>query len=253
MRVAEELPWLVETLALRRLLPIPILRLFLRHPRWLVALAAAVGECNSQGAGAYDDRVRAEIRSDWREAILRAKGADCYGDDPAGLRSSLPAILASDPQLAFAWLQRRLSEPDLPAWVQENGAFARAARALGTAHRAQLLAGLQDSPITGDLVGYLVGNDPDLYRRLLARTELRAHHLRPLLGEPDEAWTELASAALEAGYAPEDVAEASGPPPPREAAAETLAAHPDPRLREVARHWQNMTPPSPSWIAERRR
>lgn len=241
MSVAEELPWLVETLALRRLLPVATLRLFLRHPCWQVALAAAVGECNMAGTGAFSDRVRDVVRADWWQAVLRAKSPDDEGVDLTGLGSWLQTILMSDPQLAFEWLDRRLGEPDLPGWFLSESAFAGAARALTLTRKEQLLARLPDIPIAGSLVGCLVGRDPELYRRLLARTELRAHHLMPLLGVPNESWTNLAVLALDAGYTPDAIARASGPSPNGEPAFTRLADHPDPRLQEVATLWFGMS------------
>lgn len=252
MRMAKELPWLVRTVAHRQALPIASLSRLLRHSRWQVALAAAVGECNVGGSGNYTDRVREEIRDDWRKAILGAKGADYDKEDVAGLGSWLPAILRSDPQLALDWLERRLSEPDLPGWFDENGAFARAAQALSRSQRAQLLAHLPDCPIAGPLVRCLVERDPELFTCLLARSELRAHHLGPLRGSPDEAWGVLASMALDAGYTAEDIAKATGPPT-RGEPAPTLADHPDLRLREVARCRLALAPRWTAWIGEHRR
>jgi hypothetical protein len=181
--------------------------------------------------------VRHEIRDDWWKDVLRARSADDDGENLQGFGSWLRTILVSDPQLAFEWLQRRLSEPDLPVRVLSDGAFAGAARALLREDKEQLLAQLPDLPLASSLVNCLVGRDPDLYRCLLARHDLRAHHLRPLLGVPDEAWANLALLALGAGYSPDDVARASGPSPHSEQAIAGLADHSDVRLREVAGLW----------------
>jgi len=235
--VAEEVPWLVETLALQRLLPVATLRLMLRHPHWQVALAAAVGECNSAGGGPYSNWVRDEIRDDWWKAVLRARSAEGDGENLQGFGSWLRTILMSDPQLAFEWLQRQLGEPDLPVRILSDGAFAGAARVLLREHKKQLLAKLPDLPLAGSLVNCLVGRDPDLYRCLLARHDLRAHHLTPLVGVPDEAWANLALLALDAGYSPDDVARACGPSPHSEPAIAGLADHSDVRLQEVAGLW----------------
>lgn len=253
--VAEEVPWLVETLALQRLLPVATLRLMLRHPHWQVALAAAVGECNSAGGGPYSDRVRDEIRDDWWRAVLRARSAEGDGENLQGFGSWLRTILMSDPQLAFEWLQRQLGGPDLPVRILSDGAFTGAARVLLRKHKEQLLAKLPNLPLAGSLVNYLVGRDPDLYRCLLARHDLRAHHLTPLVGVPDEAWANLALLALDAGYSPDDVARACGPSPHSEPAIAGLADHSDVRLQEVAGLWigrrSHRTPGAASAVARR--
>jgi hypothetical protein len=212
----------------------------LRHPRWEVALAAAIGECNTAGTGAYSDRVRDEIRADWWQAMLRARSAEDDGEDLRGLGAWVRTILLSDPQLAFEWLQRRLAEPDLPGSVSSEGAFAGAARTLLRQQKEQLLAQLPDHPVAASLVGYLVGRDRDLYRRLLARAELRAHHLTPLLGSPDESWTDLAVLALDAGYTPDAIVKASGLSPRGEPAFSRLVDHPDPRIQDIANLWFGM-------------
>lgn len=145
VRVVEELPWLGETLALRHLLPLANLRLLLRHPAHRVAFAAAIGECNAGGSGSYTERVREEIRADWRQAVLQANGSDFENAEMARLGSWLPAILGSDPLLAFDWLERRLAESDPPNGSVLDSALARAAQVLDSTQRARLLQGIRPS------------------------------------------------------------------------------------------------------------
>jgi hypothetical protein len=245
LRVADALPRIVETLAGRRLVPEPTLRRLLRHPSWKVALAAAAGEWNAIGAGPQSERVREDLRDDWRNAVLRAKSADYRdGAEDLGLEYMLREILRRDPPLALEWLERRLGEP--PPRLLDDSAFFTAVGALGREQKEQVLLRLQDSSIAGPLASHLVGRDLTLYRLLLGRRDLERHHLAPLFGVPDEGWAGLAVAALEACHSPEAVAEAAfhkhgwftlagqRPLGQWETAFEVLAAHPDPQLRGVA-------------------
>lgn len=55
----------------------------------------------------------------------------------------------------------------------------------------------------------LVGNNLDLYQHLIDRDVEDPLTLGPLIGRPDEAWLEKVEIALDAGHAPEDIAEAA--------------------------------------------
>jgi hypothetical protein len=110
--------------------------------------------------------------------------------------------------LALGWLRARLRDTDLPTSFLA-GPFAAAVQALGSEQRAELLGDLPVVPVLRSLLPRLVVRDAGLYLRLLARADLAEFHLVPLGGKPDEAWTELALLALEAGYSPERIASAA--------------------------------------------
>jgi hypothetical protein len=148
--------------------------------------------------------VRDEFRADWREAILRAR----TNDTRTGTQHWLGVILAQDPDLALDWLRARLRDPDSPQYFL-GGPFASAIQALRREQRAQLLGELPALPILNSLLPPLVERDTELYRQLLVRAELRDFHLIPLAGKPDEAWSELAILALDAGHLPERIADAA--------------------------------------------
>jgi hypothetical protein len=193
-------PTAVETLALRRKMPSATLRAALRHSRWEVGLAAAVGEWYAGREGG----VRAEFLTDWREAVLRAQ-AD---SSQTHLHHWLGEILAQDPDLSLAWLRARLRDPDSTMYFV-GGPYSLAVQSLRPQQRAQLLDELSPSPFLGSLLPQLVERDAELYRRLLAHSLLEEYHLAPLGGKPDDAWLALALLALDAGKSPEQVARAA--------------------------------------------
>ncbi|HEV7516903.1 MAG TPA: hypothetical protein VGR07_11435, partial [Thermoanaerobaculia bacterium] len=127
-----------------------------------------------------------------------------------------------------------------------DSAFARAVEALDRPRRERLLGALQPSPLLQSLLPHLVGGDAGLFRQLLASAALMAYHLAPLRRTPEVVWVELATAALDAGHAPREVAEAAlfraaSPGVPgdrweqRDRAFAALAGSPRADLREVGR------------------
>jgi hypothetical protein len=191
-------PLAVETLALRREMPIETLHAALRHPCWKISLAAAVGEWH------HEKSAREVVRAEWREAILRAPS----GGLQVGVQYWLGVILARDADLALDWLRARLKDPDLPGSFS-NGPFALAVQALRPEQRSELLGELPAISLLRSLLPRLVGRDVVMYRRLLEQHHLRDYHLAPLHGKPDEAWAELAQLARAAGFLPRQIAEAT--------------------------------------------
>jgi hypothetical protein len=193
-------PVTVDTLAARREIPAETLRAALRHPRWEIALAAAVGEWYA----GKKTGVRTEFLAAWREAILKAP-ADSSRTE---LQHWLGTILAGDPDLALDWLRARLRDPE-PATFFLSGPFASAVEALRYEQRAQLVGEMPAIPIIRFLLPPIVRQEPELYKQLLTVVWLRDYHLAPLAGKPDGPWIELAQLALEAGHPPERIAEAA--------------------------------------------
>lgn len=193
---AADFPMLIETLCLRNEVPLPTLRL-LFSLSWEPALAAVVGEWCADPEG----KVREEVLTEWRAAILRAKTAD-YEEvtETVGLQYWLGVILARDADLSLDWLRARLQEDGLPWGFMGDSPFAHAVRTLRREQRQELLRELQPISILRSLIPGLVEKDVDLYRNLLALPSLADYHLEPLEGLPDQDWEGLALAALEAGY-----------------------------------------------------
>ncbi|MFL6196460.1 MAG: hypothetical protein ACJ75H_19925 [Thermoanaerobaculia bacterium] len=197
-------PVIVESLSLRREIPIPTLKEILLCSDWEISLAAAVGEwcCDPQG------QVRAEVQEEWRTAVIRSKTGEYEETEQrVGLQYWLRGILASDADLAFDWLRCRLRDSDLPGSFMGDSPFAAAIRALREKQRRKLLIGLQPAPILWSLLPMLIGSDIDLYRELLNNDAFADYHLLPLGGLPGPIWESFALAALDAGYAPEAIAQ----------------------------------------------
>jgi hypothetical protein len=203
LSAADGLPTLVDTLCLRREVPLPTLRLLLQLPTSAAAASAAIGEWASDPKGT----VREEVGPEWRSAILRAKTKDY--DTASGaerIQYWLGVILAQDAGLAFDWLQARLGDPDLPGYFMEDSPFALALGALCYEQRVKLLEALEAAPILESLLPLLIGRHGELYERLLSTERLKGYHLAPLKGQPDESWAMLAERALKAGHDPADIA-----------------------------------------------
>lgn len=240
---ASEFVDLIDTIALRREIPLGTLTQLLEHTDWRVASAAAIGEWNGTDPG----DVRPEVVSEWRRAILRMQ----IPDNPNDSRGFwLKGILSSDSELAFAWLSRRLDDSDnalCSGAFGLSGIVPAAVGALGRHQKAELLEKVSPSAGLGHLVAELVGDDVDLYRRLLDRSAVAGYALAPLERFPDDAWANLATEAVRQGQEPERVAKASFDFPGiagsgadhwrrwRDAFQE-LSQLPDDELTEVARH-----------------
>jgi hypothetical protein len=247
-------PFLAEVLA-REGVPLASLQALLAAPRWQTALAAALGEWMAPPQG----EVRPELAEEsgaWRAAVLRARTAE-YEEtaETLGLQHGLRLLLGRDPDLALAWLTARLADPELPVYFAADSAFARAIEGLDRPRRERLLGllsapgvfgGLGEAPILQSLLPHLVEGDTALFDRLLAAPTLAAYHLAPLRRAPEAAWPRLAAAALDAGHAPREVAEAAlfrpiDPTAPgdrwqqRDRAFAALAGSPREDLREAGR------------------
>jgi hypothetical protein len=237
-------PQLVETSCLQGQVPASTLRRLLSHCRIEIALPAATGEWLAEPRHS----VRPAVQQEWREAVLRAPVREV--DSRHHERYWLKAILSREPDLAFEWLRRQFeaSPKERRPLVTQHGLIAAAIRSLDASARERLLTELPRRAFSTALLSHLVGESPELYRRLLSRSDLKRYHLAPLSGKPpDDPWIALAQIALVAGYPPQAVAEASfhfvGVFSPTvehyakwETAFRALSTATDPTLTEVARH-----------------
>jgi hypothetical protein len=183
----------VETLCLRGAVPEPHVLGLLRHPDPAVARAAARGEWHADPTGS----VRPSLQAAWREAVLQ-----CQEGVPEG-------AFAADPTLARDWLAVRPGDAERVGLWQECDTAEAASTALTPAQRVELLGRVPEEGWLDRVVQSLVGDDPAVYRQLLAEPRLWRHHLTPLRGRPSEAWATMAVQALNAGRVVEDVARAA--------------------------------------------
>lgn len=227
-------PETVYTVCLWQSIPLSTLERLLRHPSKEVAFAAAAGEWTSSPRG----EIRPGFEEAWNQVVREYQ--------PTGRNTSLDywiaEILESDSNIALDWLLRHLG--DLHQFALPRGIFISAIEPLDRSQRAEILNELTQA-IPPWSIRRLVARDLELYRRLLSLEALRAYHLVPLEGLPDDEWIALAMFALEAGYHPQKVAEASFEKSvtgwgirhwtERQEAFEALESHEYPGLREAAR------------------
>ena len=240
---AGDFPRVINACCLRGEVPVTTLHQMFRADDPQVAVAAAIGRWCSVRQRADRDNL---LDDAWRQAILRAS------DDGSGLSHHdqywIREILAQDPRLAEGWLLLRFSRCSQGAvsWELEEIATGLVPR-LDVRQRARVLAGLRADCGSDKLVKCLVGDDNDLYQRLLDTKELTPLHLAPLVATPSASWRSKAKLALNHGYSVDDIAHASiqrtrfiGGSMSEMWAAERLAFEallddPDPRLVHVGK------------------
>lgn len=204
---AERFPDLVETLCSRGSVRIETVSRLLRSERALIRVAAVVGEWLLAPRG----QVRETLTEDWRSAVLRTGLSDLEElRHSSSLEHWLGEILRSRPTLSVEWLGRLL--PGARGWLRVDGPVADAIDGLSREQRVSLLPFVAALELTFDpheIPARVVGNDPVVYRELLA-TRPRASVLLAPLRDPTRAeWIELARSAVAAGYSPRRIVVAS--------------------------------------------
>ncbi len=205
-------------------------RRLLTHEDPQVAGAAAVGEWLAEPRGT----VRASLAPLWRQAVLRIDREEHWLGD----------ILQADSPLAADWLVAHVTRDDRIAIDVPRSVDAAISTIDTEGRRRALMAIPEDFPDT-ELVGRLVGDDPVLYQVLLSRKASDRLRLSPLKGHPTGRWVDKAWLALDAGYSPEQIADAvvgwhyswsgklSNLYRQHLSWFEPLCAHEDPRIRQI--------------------
>lgn len=237
-------PWLVERLCSRNKLPLEILKDFLLHADWRVAVASAIGAWLAEPKG----EIREEVSKEWREAVLRASG-DEQELESFGFQHWLRDIVGSEPELAFRWIRRLVKNRRLQRRLFGKGSVLDTAlNVLKENHRLMILESLEEPQDIHRLLARLVGKNKIVYQKLLNTSRLRRHQLEPLARIPDPRWAEWALLALAEGHDPQAVAEAafgtthsfSGPEQSYwrqwDQAFAELETHPNDQIREIAGH-----------------
>ena len=166
-----------------------------------VAVPAAIGHWQA----VRQEGREATLDEAWRRAILRAPVGRSVHDN-----YWIGEIMSADSRLAEEWLLLKFGQHgDLHSWMVED-AIAKIVPTLSAQQRMRLLTGLRPDPWNEDLVRRLVGDEDDIYRRLLDAEELSSFHLAPLAGKPDnKGWRAKALLALDRGIETDKIARAT--------------------------------------------
>ena len=155
----------------------------------------------------------ADVRPAWRKAIVDSAQRHLL---PNGSENHwLGEMLAQDSELAFEWLRSAIASQK--CGVGEDELAEKAMRNLDKAQRFALLDAGNEIGITASswffAVAWIpacVGDDVDVYRRLLHSPNLKNAHGLPLAGDFTKSWRDKALAALDAGMSECEVASWSG-------------------------------------------
>ena len=144
----------------------------------------------------------------WRRAILRAPVGEPSGSAHADYW--IGEIMSADSRLAEEWLLLKFGQHgDLHFWTVED-VVTKIMPTLDAERRTRVLMGLRPDQWNEGLVRLLVGDDDEIYGRLLGLKELAPLHLEPLTGKPDgNRWRSKALQALDRGMTCDEIAEAT--------------------------------------------
>lgn len=197
----------VETLAVRNQLDIPTIQVLLEHDSRQVASVVAEVLFHSKLLDSSPlESIPEPLSDQWQEVVIRRVGDADW----------VKRALQEDSELAYEWSMARITAGD-PSLLLNLSVHDLEEAAVGTLireERRELLNAIcsLDEDIRPNGFRWarlLVGNDLDLYQHLIDRDVEEVLTLGPLIGRPDEAWLEKAEMALDAGHAPEDIAEAA--------------------------------------------
>ena len=201
---AGDMAEVIETCFYQGLVPSTTTRAMLRCPDSQVAGPTAIGLWQAVTREGRDGT----LDEAWRRAILLAPvgepGGSAHGDYWIG------EIMSADYRLAEEWLLLKFGEHgDLHFWRVED-IVTKIVPTLDPERRTRVLMGLRPDPWNEGLVRLLIGDDDEIYRKLLGLEELALLHLAPLRGKPDgDRWRAKALRALERGLSCDDIVEAT--------------------------------------------
>lgn len=174
----------------------PMLRALLLHPVQPVAIAAAVGAWSAAAQHAVSPAVERE----WRSAILRCDGQEHQHGHWLG------EILGSDPQLAHDWLHRHRADVALLHKYGLTHPITSAVNNLDREGRWCILSSLPEKIWDDEIIAGLLGDDVELYQRLLEAPHLRYRYASGLRHLGSANWPQKAKLALQAGHSPHEIA-----------------------------------------------
>ena len=118
--------------------------------------------------------------------------------------------MSADSGLAEEWLLLKFSaHGDLRFWTVAE-ALTKVVPTLEAERRLRVLTSLRPDSWNAELVKLLVGDDDEIYGKLLDAEDLASFHLAPLVGKPDEkGWRAKARLALDRGIGTDEIARAT--------------------------------------------
>ena len=195
---------LIEACFYQGLIPGTTTRAMLQCEDPRVAVSAAIGHWQAVAQGNRDGA----LDETWRRAILRAPVGE--GGRSAHETYWIGEIMSADSGLAEEWLLLKFSaHGDLRFWTVEE-ALTKIVPTLEAERRLRVLLGLRPDSRNAELVKLLVGDDDEIYGKLLDAEDLASFHLAPLVGKPDEkGWKARARLALDRGIGTDEIARAT--------------------------------------------
>jgi hypothetical protein len=171
------------------------LKKLLLHENKEIAISAATGEWYAKPASS----IREDLFQEWRRVIVEKSVFD---------DTMLESVFKKYPGIAYQWLLARIEE-QADVLLRKEKVVISAICQLSLESRWEILKKYGKDDLGGDIIDELIGEDCEIYKRLLESSELKPIHLIPLRGRPIGNWVERAQLALQSGYSEEDVVDES--------------------------------------------
>ncbi|MCK4999639.1 MAG: hypothetical protein KAS23_08890 [Anaerohalosphaera sp.] len=179
-------------------IPEQIVKKILNHRNNHICAAIAVAEWKKEPEGIIHDN----IVDDWRAGILKCSHDYwCLGE-----------IFKADPSIAFDWMLARIEEDFNGIWQileLDSGPLTEAIEVLDLKQKEIFIRTIPNDWKYRKLIRYIVSDDLYLYKILLGCDKIKAHHLSPLKGYPNDVWVDKAKIALDNGHEEEDIVSAT--------------------------------------------
>jgi hypothetical protein len=186
-------PRLVGEVCIRKEVSPDTLHVLLAHEDDSVASEAAI-----QLWYGAEGKIDEAVKPLWRGAILRLNNED----------SRTGEILSADAVLAFEWLKRRIEVCDWRTLMQDRVVW-QAAESLTEDQRVELLTMGTESISFDSLVGALLGNSVDVFKRVLTVGGREYLCLMALERPKDEVWAKFIVAGHDHGISVDELGRAS--------------------------------------------
>jgi len=162
---------------------------------------AAVKICGGIAHQYLEKQMPQELREKWENAILSNSTKDYH------TTHELEHLLTTNTEIVLPWFKSKLNlkhEDKYGFYFHIDNIAQRTIEYLSSEDKKELLSLMDSSDSNYSLVAILVDGNPERYKVLLANQEAKGLHLKPL-SIYAENWVDFAQAALDAGYAKEEI------------------------------------------------